>query len=352
MYVTINDPRVFSPCGETTVNSNRPMEITVHKSTGVESIKKPHVKRHKIRRHNVTQPVHRAKPRTTGNASTPIPAEKSPVHAAEAGLGAVQNTETGSQAAQNTGAGSQAGQNAGTLPALKASLIKQVVETKIDPQTGFRIIPPKARNRNKKIDDKKAQPPKPFYGVSRTVKVVALLDGKPAPNTIVEVTNNERKSLALSFTDNDGSALVPVPENAILLRIAGQFVTLEPEMDNITYDIATGIVNPNKISPVVKKKRGRFDLASGDKITQAETCLPAEEPAEASADSSAEQYSSEDSIIESSPYEDSLPLKDTSPETDTLSTQTSPGNRAEARKRFALNIKKRRQLLLKLLFGL
>lgn len=126
--------------------------------------------------------------------------------------------------------------------------IKEVIQTVIDPITRMREIPKKKKRPPEKALNKQpscasVSEEKVCSDKVRKLQVVVLANQAPAQNILVQIMDNQRNSLSLGFTDNQGKAVLPVPMTATLAKVHSSFVSIEPDTQLITVDIANNKID-------------------------------------------------------------------------------------------------------------
>jgi hypothetical protein len=133
-------------------------------------------------------------------------------------------------------------------PNEKTSNIRQVVTTRINTSTKTRVFPeeemiPSATNKEK--DDE----------IGPMMKITVMAKGSPEKEVPIDLIDNHRHTLSSSCTDEQGTALLPILDNAKHIKIGEIFITIETGITSIEYDIATREINTNLSKPQPSRLR-------------------------------------------------------------------------------------------------
>jgi hypothetical protein len=87
------------------------------------------------------------------------------------------------------------------------------------------------------------------------MKITVLVKGSPEKEVPIDLIDNHRHTLSSCCTDEQGTALLPILNNAQHVKIGEIFITLETDMTSIEYDIATREINTNLSKPQPSRLR-------------------------------------------------------------------------------------------------
>jgi hypothetical protein len=133
-------------------------------------------------------------------------------------------------------------------PNEEVSNIRQVVTTRINPSTKTRIFP-----EEKMIPTATAK--EKYDETGPMMKITVLVKGSPEKEVPIDLIDNHRHTLSSCCTDEQGTALLPILNNAQHVKIGEIFITLETDMTSIEYDIATREINTNLSKPQPSRLR-------------------------------------------------------------------------------------------------